>query len=240
MRFYTALLLLSCSEYTLSSRNNINDDVDEESEICIYESAITPNDSAVDTFEGPIDESIDTSPEDSYITADTPSETETDIEIDTSEQSHDESWTDTDTEHSEHTDSETSDTDSLDRDDSIVCTGTIGYWKNNTETWDSIEYIQLGNVIYSREIILQILHMPTKGDASIQLAKQLFAAKISIALGADDRSISEIIIKADAWLADNDIYLIGVPLEISADNIANSLISELDLFNSGEMTIEHC
>ena len=62
--------------------------------------------------------------------------------------------------------------------------------------------LQLGNVTYTQEQLLDILHQPVRGNGLLILAHQLIAAKLNIAAGADPSCIQETIAEADALIGD--------------------------------------
>jgi hypothetical protein len=80
------------------------------------------------------------------------------------------------------------------------CTRTVGYWKTHPEAWP-VESLVLGDEDYTKDEALQILRRSSRGDASVILARQLIAAKLNFASGADGSAIAETIEAADAWLS---------------------------------------
>ena len=62
--------------------------------------------------------------------------------------------------------------------------------------------LQLGNVTYTQEQLLAILHQPVRGNGLLILAHQLIAAKLNIAAGADPSCIQDAIAEADALIGD--------------------------------------
>jgi len=69
--------------------------------------------------------------------------------------------------------------------------------------------LQLGNVTYTQEQLLDILHQPVRGNGLLILARQLIAAKLNIAAGADPSCIQDAIAEADALIGDLVIPPIG-------------------------------
>jgi hypothetical protein len=80
-------------------------------------------------------------------------------------------------------------------------TGTIGYWKTHPEAWP-VETLTLGGQVYTKEEAIALLNTPTRGDQSIQLAKQLIGAKLNVASGNYSYCIEDAIAEADALLAE--------------------------------------
>jgi hypothetical protein len=81
-----------------------------------------------------------------------------------------------------------------------ICPLGQGFWKNHAEAWP-VQELTLGSQTYSQEELLDLLRMPVGGDASLSLAHQLIAAKLSIAYGTDDSLIESFISGADEALA---------------------------------------
>ena len=69
--------------------------------------------------------------------------------------------------------------------------------------------LQLGNVTYNQQQLLDILHEPVRGNGLLILAHQLIAAKLNIAAGADPSCIEETIAEADALIGDLVIPPVG-------------------------------
>jgi hypothetical protein len=69
--------------------------------------------------------------------------------------------------------------------------------------------LQLGNVTYTQEQLLAILHEPVRGNGLLILAKQEIAAKLNIANGADGSCIQQTLADADALIGDLVIPPIG-------------------------------
>src|SRR4029453_5444013 len=88
------------------------------------------------------------------------------------------------------------------------CVFGQGYWKNHPEAWPVTE-LQLGNVTYPQQQLLDILHEPVRGNGLLILAHQLIAAKLNIAAGADPSCIKDQIAAADALMGDLVIPPIG-------------------------------
>ena len=82
----------------------------------------------------------------------------------------------------------------------LPCPLGQGYWKNHTDAWLA-EGLSLGNQAYSQDELLALLNMPSGGDASLILAHQLIAARLSILNGADSGPIMDVLAQADTALA---------------------------------------
>lgn len=119
----------------------------------------------------------------------------------------------------------------------FACVRGQGYWKNHPEAWPVTE-LQLGNVTYTQEQLLAILHEPVRGNGLLILAHQLIAAKLNIAAGADPSCIQDAIAEADALIGDLVIPPIGdgylSPREVG------SLAGLLGRFNEGDMCAPAC
>src|SRR5262249_17469736 len=79
----------------------------------------------------------------------------------------------------------------------VGCVFSQGYWKNHPDVWP-VNQLQLGNVTYTKEQLLAILHQPVQGNGLVQLAYQEIAAKLNIANGADGSCIVQTLAQADA------------------------------------------
>ena len=118
-----------------------------------------------------------------------------------------------------------------------VCVRGQGYWKNHPEAWPVTE-LQLGNVTYTQQELLDILHDPVRGNGLLILAHQLIAAKLNIAAGADPTCIEETIAEADALIGDLVIPPVGNGYLAPRD--AAPLAGLLGRFNEGGMCAPSC
>ncbi|WP_428269686.1 hypothetical protein [Haliangium sp.] len=115
-----------------------------------------------------------------------------------------------------------------------ACPRTQGYWKNHVEAW-AVDSLVLGDHGYTQEELLTLLRTPVRGDASVNLAHQLIAAKLNVAGGAVLTGAAE-----DA-IAQADDLLTGliVPAGIdsgSADGQAMLAVKDvLDDYNNGDL-----
>jgi hypothetical protein len=90
----------------------------------------------------------------------------------------------------------------------VGCVFSQGYWKNHPQAWPVTE-LQLGNVTYTQDQLLAILHEPVRGNGILILAHQEIAAKLNIANGADGSCIQQTLADADALIGDLVIPPIG-------------------------------
>jgi hypothetical protein len=116
------------------------------------------------------------------------------------------------------------------------CPKTQGYWKTHPEAWP-VSSLTLGGKVYTQAELLKVLKAPTQGDASLILAKQLIAAKLNVADGADASPVSSTIAHADALLSS---FAGKVPLAISPSTVTGQAMTSdaelLDDYNNGLQT----
>jgi hypothetical protein len=79
------------------------------------------------------------------------------------------------------------------------CPFTASYWKTHSDAWP-VSTLALGSQSYTKTELLALLNADPTGDASIALAQQLIAAKLSIANGSLPWPISTTISMADTLL----------------------------------------
>jgi hypothetical protein len=117
------------------------------------------------------------------------------------------------------------------------CSRSQGYWKNHPGQWPTTT-LQLGNVTYDQQQLLDILHQPVRGNGLVLLAHQLIAAKLNIANGADASCIHDTIAAADASIGDLVVPPVGngylAPRDVSA------LAETLDQYNEGFLCAPSC
>jgi hypothetical protein len=107
---------------------------------------------------------------------------------------------------------------------------------NHPDEWP-VDHLQLGNVTYTEEQLLEILHQPVEGNCLVSLAHQLIATKLNIDNGAPHDCIDPDVATADLDIGDLIIPPIGdgsLPCNISG------LIQSLDDYNNGRLCAEHC
>jgi len=117
--------------------------------------------------------------------------------------------------------------------ESQVCVYSLGYWKNHPDVW-TVDSLILGNKIYTQAELLGLLSEPTRGDASLILARQLIAARLNVANGAGSSTIAATIAAADIWLAN---YAGRLPYDVSPSlpegQQAVALANTLEQYNDG-------
>lgn len=118
-------------------------------------------------------------------------------------------------------------------------TGTIGYWKNHPEAWP-VNAINVGGVDYTREAAIEWMDTPGKGDKTIDLFKQLVAAKLNVILGNDSSCVQDQIDDADTWLSS---YPLGSGVKADSDAWQSGgggvLHSHLTDYNEGKLCAPH-
>ena len=117
------------------------------------------------------------------------------------------------------------------------CAFSQGYWKNHPQAWPVTE-LQLGNVTYTQEQLLAILHEPVRGNGILILAHQEIAAKLNIANGADGSCIQQTLADADALIGDLVIPPIGDGYLRPRD--VSGLADTLDDYNEGHLCAPSC
>lgn len=113
------------------------------------------------------------------------------------------------------------------------CVYGLGYWKRHPDVWP-VNTLALGSETYTQAELLDLLNRPTKGDASLILARHLIAAKQNVASGVDPSTIAGPIAAADTWLAG---YAGPLPYDVSPrlaeGQEAVALASTLEQYNDG-------
>src|SRR4029079_1950870 len=117
-----------------------------------------------------------------------------------------------------------------------VCPLTQGYWKNHPNAWP-VTSLMLGSQTYTQAELLAILNTRVGGDASINLAHQLIAAKLNIAAGSDPAPVSSTITHADSLLS---MFSGKLPYHVApSSNIGQMMVNDantLDNYNNGRLT----
>ena len=117
-------------------------------------------------------------------------------------------------------------------------TGTIGYWKNHPDAWP-VEMIEIGGETYTKAEAIAWMKAPIKGDKTINMFKQLVAAKLNVLIGNDDSCIADTIAYADAWLADNPVgskVRANKPAWKNGGGGAHSMLTD---YNEGKLCAPH-
>jgi hypothetical protein len=100
-----------------------------------------------------------------------------------------------------------------------------------------VNSLVLGSQTYTKAELLNILNTPVGGDASLNLAHQLIAAKLNIAAGSDPTPVSSTIADADSLLS---TFSGKLPYHVaSSSNIGQLMVSDantLDTYNNGHLT----
>ena len=121
----------------------------------------------------------------------------------------------------------------------LVCPQGQGYWKNNPAAWP-VTSLVLGGKTYTKTQLLKILMTPIgsgpKADASLILADQLIAAKLSIANGTDGTPVTSTIMNADSLLTGHPVGSHVKPSSSTGQAMINDA-NVLDNFNNGLLTL---
>jgi hypothetical protein len=120
----------------------------------------------------------------------------------------------------------------------VTCPLGGGYWKNNPSAWP-VTTLTLGTVSYTQSELLTILNTPIgtgkNADASLILADQLIAARLSIANGSAGAPINATIATADALLGSGKL-----PQKVKASSGLGqqmiTLAALLDQYGQGLLT----
>jgi hypothetical protein len=120
------------------------------------------------------------------------------------------------------------------------CPLSLGYWKSHPSVW-SVATLTLGTVTYTQAQLLAILQTNpgtgTKSDASVLLAVQLIAAKLSLANGSNPCPIESTIAAADALLGARTIPITPKITPNTAEGQQMvSLANTLAQYNGGTLT----
>ncbi len=117
------------------------------------------------------------------------------------------------------------------------CVFGFGYWKNHPQAWPVTE-LQLGNVTYTQEQLLSIMHEPVRGNGLISLAHHLIATKLNVANGADPSCIQQTIADADTLIGDLVVPPVGDGYLAPRD--VNALKDTLEDYNEGHLCAPSC
>jgi hypothetical protein len=100
-----------------------------------------------------------------------------------------------------------------------------------------VNSLTLGSQTYTQLQLLNILRSSTTGDASVVLARQLIAAKLNIANGADGTPVTSTITDADAVLS---LYSGTLPYGVRTNTTnGHRMVNDaaiLDRYNNGLLT----
>jgi hypothetical protein len=117
------------------------------------------------------------------------------------------------------------------------CAFGFGYWKNHPQAWPVTE-LQLGNVTYTQDQLLSIMHEPVRGNGLVSLAHHLITAKLNVANGADPSCIQQTIADADALIGDLVVPPVGDGHLAPRD--VNALKDILEDYNEGHLCAPSC
>jgi parallel beta helix pectate lyase-like protein/polymorphic membrane protein len=117
------------------------------------------------------------------------------------------------------------------------CVFGQGYWKNHPEAWPVTE-LQLGNITYSQQELLSILHQSIHRNGLVIVAHQEIAAKLNIANGADGSCIAQTLADLNSLIGDLVIPPVGngylAPQEVLV------FLETLDDYNEGRLCTPEC
>jgi len=116
-------------------------------------------------------------------------------------------------------------------------TGTIGYWKTHSEAWP-VQQITIGGRTYSKTQAINWMGTASSGDKSIDLFKQLVAAKLNVVAGNEASCINSTISSADSWMASHPPGS-NVSASSSAWSQASPWHTKLDDYNNGLLCAPH-
>ena len=117
------------------------------------------------------------------------------------------------------------------------CVFGFGYWKNHPQAWPVTE-LQLGNVTYTQDQLLAIMHEPVRGNGLISLAHHFITTKLNVANGADPSCIQQTIADADALIGDLVVPPVGDGYLAPRD--VNALKDTLEAYNEGQLCAPSC
>jgi hypothetical protein len=98
--------------------------------------------------------------------------------------------------------------------------------------------LDLGNLSYSAAQLQSILKQATKGNGLVSLSRQLIAAKLNVANGADDTDVADTIADADALIGDVVVPPVGSGF-LDPDH-TSALNDALADYNEGKTGPGHC
>lgn len=116
------------------------------------------------------------------------------------------------------------------------CPAGQGYWKN-TASWPVTD-LTLGSQSYNQAELLILFNTPVGGDASLNLAHQLAAAKLNVANGADATIAAGVIAQGDALLS---AYAGKLPYNVDASSAEGqtmvNVAGVLESYNNGQLSV---
>ena len=110
------------------------------------------------------------------------------------------------------------------------CVRGLSYWQSNQDSWP-FEEIRIADKSYSKAEVVLIIETETQ-DPAQSLLRQLFVYSLNIQYGADQRSISDIVIEAHKWV---NSYPTGSIVNEQDQQRGNDLVHEINEFNQGNL-----
>ena len=110
------------------------------------------------------------------------------------------------------------------------CTHDISYWLGHQASWP-FEEIRIADQSYSKAEVVLIIGTETQ-DPAQSLLRQLFVYTLNIQYGADQSSISDIVVEAHKWV---NSYPIGSVVIEQDQQRGNDLVHKLNEFNQGNL-----
>jgi hypothetical protein len=138
-----------------------------------------------------------------------------------------------------------------DQNGGVGCTRTQGYWGSSPAGQQRlIELVGPGMVIgnrnYTAEELDSILDRPVGGNALVNLAHQLIAARLNVLAGADDSQITDELTTAEGLIDGFIIPPVGDPINnfvAPASPLGQQMLvvaEDLDQYNNGNLNVPHC
>jgi len=121
-----------------------------------------------------------------------------------------------------------------------ACTYSQGYWSTHPGDWP-VNVLVLGDPgrpahTYGAAALLALLRSPVRGDASINLAQQLIAAKLNVEAGASPGPIAADLTEADRLLgAFTGSLPFRVPTRTPVGSAMTAVAARLEAYNRGEV-----
>jgi hypothetical protein len=118
--------------------------------------------------------------------------------------------------------------------DSLSCLFGLAHWKHQQE-WP-VSFLVLGTVTYDETELRSILNEPVRGGL-VDLAHQVIAAKLNVALGATSPTLTSAIAQADALIGSRVVPPVGAGF---LPKTTEPLTISLDMINSGTLGSVRC
>jgi hypothetical protein len=117
--------------------------------------------------------------------------------------------------------------------DSDVGAGSQGFWKNHLSLW--LGSVTVGDVLYDAATANNLMSRPPKGDQTWSMYRQLVAAILNVANGANSTCIQSTIDAGNAWLV---AYPLGSGVKAGSDawvGNGEDIKDTLDAYNNGQL-----